>query len=770
MEQCYHIHFSGIVQGVGFRPFVHKLALKLNVNGWVTNGSDGVHIYCKGNKNTLTYFYEQILHTPPQQAFIAKHSIEASEVYVPDGFYIHESKRGNKVQMMLTPDITLCDDCRRALRDPKNRRFEYPFITCVNCGPRYSIISLVPYDRANTTMQHLKPCSHCQHEYEEVDDIRHHSQTNSCPHCSIPMHIYEASGMKMLVDEKKILNLAVDFLSKGKILAIKGIGGYLLMADAANEKTIALLRKRKHRPSKPFALLYADLEMIKADLSVNAQEMAALKHTSAPIVLCKVKKDSANTLITNQIAPGLDSIGAMLPSSPLLQLIADKFGRPLIATSANVSGSPIIFTDNQAKYWLLLIADYLITYDREIVTPQDDSVLQYSQRGKKIILRRSRGLSPNYFPLPFAPGYKNILALGADLKSTFAILQEKNLFVSQYLGDQQTAESQESYQAALKQISSLLHFKPACLLIDKHPAYQVSHQGKLLATKYNCILEEVQHHEAHFSAVLAENNLFKHTEPVLGFIWDGAGYGNDGHIWGGEIFKYQQGRIERMAHLQDFPQLLGNKMNKEPRISALSLLNDFPEWQIQLEDYFSKQEWVYYHQLSQHPHHLYTSSMGRLIDGVASLLGIKQINSFEGEAALLLETRASKCTVTAFDFYPIPLNNGLLDWHEMILQIMKEKNENKPVEEIARKFFYSLAQLVLEVSNHFKINQLAFSGGVFQNKLLLDMIIELMQHKRELYFHQQLSPNDECISFGQIAYKTGIKKAPHPILQEKEMY
>ncbi len=765
---AYYIHISGMVQGVGFRPFIHKLAVQLNIDGWVSNNMDGVHIVCSGSEENIHSFQEQIFKQPPVLAVITQHTLKEYTDPVSTGFYIKASESGTSMQMLITPDITICDDCRRELYDKSNKRFHYPFITCVNCGPRYSITTAMPYDRQHTTMNQLHQCVSCKEEYADVNNSRHHSQTNSCPSCAIQTHLYDNKGHEIQAIGEDCLNWINNFLAAGKIIAVKGTGGYLLICDATRQDSIRLLRERKKRPSKPFALLYADLEMVYADTAIKPVEVAALKERSAPIVLCKLKKFSDNRICAAEIAPGLTSIGVMLPSTPLLELIAHQFGKPLVATSANVSGSPIIYEDAQALMWLPAIADIILTYDRKIVAPQDDSVIKFSERGQKIILRRSRGLAPNYYPLPLQKLPDDCLAMGAELKGAFAISHEHHLFISQYLGDQQFVESQKSFQDTLEQVSSLLNFKPKLVLTDKHPSYYVSNHGASIASSNDCKLVGVQHHVAHFSAVMAENNLLYSKEPVLGIICDGAGYGDDAQIWGGEIFIFDENEIKRVAHLAYFPQLLGDKMNKEPRLSALSILKNFANAQNLLQKYFNETEWKYYTQLLQQPPTLMTSSMGRLIDAVACLLGIKPVSSYEGEAAMQLEALASSCTYPSYDSYHLPLIDGVLDWKPMMHELIEDWYQKEPNNIIAWKFFYSLAKAFAKISSHFYIDKVAFSGGVFQNTLLVDMVIELMQHKRHLYFHKMVSPNDECISFGQIAWYGKFGKAyPAELINEK---
>lgn len=749
---AFHIHITGIVQGVGFRPYVHKLASKFQIEGYVNNGLDGVHIYCAGHEDTIDCFYQTLIKQPPPQAFITAHSISEISKKIEKGFYIHKSESIHAFQMLVTPDICICEDCRREIKSSKNRRYQYPFTTCVNCGPRYSIISQLPYDRESTTMQHLQQCKSCHTEYKNIEDRRYHSQTNSCPTCSIEMHLFDKDGSEIACNQTDYIVNIVALLFEGKIVAIKGIGGYLLLCDATNDKTIKILRTRKFRPTKPFAILYADIDMAYADLSVSALELSYLKDKSAPIVLCALKSYPENGMYTDRIAPDLNTIGAMLPSSALLQLIADKFGKPLIATSANISGSPIIYKDDAAIKWLSTIADFVLTYDRKIVAPQDDSVLQVSTRGQKIILRRSRGLAPNYYPVTISNLTTNTLAMGAELKAAFAIAKDNQLFISQFLGDQASVESQDSYDAALKHVSGLLDFTPEHILVDKHPRYHVTEKGLELSNKYHASITSIQHHEAHFAAVMAENKLLDIKEPILGIIWDGAGYGIDEQIWGGEVFIYDQGEIKRVAHLKYFPQLLGDKMSKEPRLSALSILENFPLAQNLIQKHFTEAEWKYYQQVLRQPNKVNTSSMGRLIDAVACILGLMPVCSYEGESAMLLESLAKKCKSRSYDYYHLPLNDGVIDWSVLINELIHDWFQKESNEVIAWKFFYSLAKAIARTSNHFFIDKIAFSGGVFQNALLVDMIIEILQHKRQLYFHQQLSPNDECISMGQVAW------------------
>ncbi|MEP7111127.1 MAG: carbamoyltransferase HypF [Ferruginibacter sp.] len=763
----YHIHINGLVQGVGFRPFVCQLAKRMNVTGWVSNTNNGVHIEFSTSPRKAGEFYKAVINDPPPNAIITSHHFDEIAPATFAAFNIRQSNNENKPDLLLTPDMAICDDCRQELLTVNNRRYHYPFTTCLHCGPRYSIISDLPYDREHTTMRSMRICDSCSAEYYNIENRRHYSQTNSCPACAIPLHLYSSPDSCLSSDAEEIFEMVIAELKRGSIIAIKGIGGYLLLCDATNELSVNILRTRKRRPAKPFALLYADIVMAKADVRLRSFEINALLEKSAPIVLCKIKYAAANGICTQAIAPNLDKIGLMLPHSPLLLLIADTFGKPLIATSGNLSGSPVFYKDEDALENLFDVADLILTFERDIVVPQDDSVIQYTGRGHRIVLRRSRGLAPNYFPNPFQSIPGAVLAMGGELKSAFALLDEKNLYISQYLGDQGTVESQTCFKETLQHLTTLLKTEPGHILIDKHPDYFVSLYGKEIAAIQKIPLTAIQHHKAHFGSVLAENNLLLSKERVLGFIWDGTGYGDDGQIWGGEVFIYENNEMARVAHLSYFSQLLGNKMSREPRLSALSLLKDHPDQLFIIQKYFSKLEWEYYQRLIQQPATLLTSSMGRFLDGIAAILGICIYNTYEGEAVMQLEALARTCSHKPAEYYSIQLLNNRLDWNTFLIELLEDLQQEEKPSLIAWKVFYSLATVVEELSNHFNIDNLAFSGGVFQNALLCDLLVEKLYDKRKLYFHQQLSPNDECIGFGQLACFSMLNNPQKEIITAK---
>lgn len=764
----YHIHINGQVQGVGFRPFVYKQAGQMGVQGWVSNSNDGVHVEFNATPDMAARFYHSLISDPPPNAIITHHHIDEVPLQSFTSFQIKESDTAAKPNLLFTPDIALCRECCEEVLVPGNRWSGYAFTTCLHCGPRYSIITELPYDRKATTMAPLPTCPNCVEEYNNVYNRRHFSQTISCSDCAIPMHLYRTTGEELFPKDCSMLNAATNLLREGAIIAVKGIGGYLLLCDAGNQGAITTLRERKHRPAKPFALLYPNIQKLKDDTEIHRTEIAALRDKSAPIVLCPLKPAPRHKLCTDLIAPGLSKIGVMLPYTPLLLLITEAFKTPLIATSGNISGSPIIYKDEEALEHLSPVADYLLTYDRAIVVPQDDSVVHFTGGRHKIILRRSRGLAPTYHPNPFPYTKETVLAMGGELKAAFALQQQSNIYVSQFLGNQEHLQSQEAYAETLAHLLKLLQAKPDLILVDKHPGYYVSALGKEKALIENVRLMEVQHHKAHFGAVLAENGLLGSAEPVLGVTWDGTGYGEDGQIWGGEFFLLQEGEMHRVAHLDYFPQLLGDKMSREPRLSALSLLRNLPAGLQALKSHFTEAEWNYYSKVIDQDTPLLTSSMGRFLDGVAALLGICIVNTYEGEAAMRMEALAATCRRQPKDYYPLPLVDGRLPFNELLARVVSDLEDKKSTASIAWKVFCSLAKAISKVAEHFGVRKIAFSGGVFQNALLTELVIEQLSQKAYLYFHRQLSPNDECIGFGQIACYELAKKEESALAVKKK--
>ncbi len=742
-----HIHIEGIVQGVGFRPFVYKLANWLNIKGWVCNGVDGVKIEAGGSPEQIEMFKYLLTDDAPAESKITHFYLEGIADQNATDFQIVESDSTGSPTLLITPDLGLCSHCSAEIKDPTSKRFNYPFTTCTHCGPRYSIIQSLPYDRPLTTMAAFPMCKNCQREYNDPYDRRHFSQTNSCPECTISIRLVDNQGLPLATTWDVALNELVKKLEAGKIAAVKGIGGYLLMADATNESAITKLRERKHRPHKPFAVMYPDMEMLEKDVELSETERGAVKSIQSPIVLARIKRPQSGICI-EEIAPGLNQIGAMLPYTALFELLLKAFAKPLIATSGNAGGSPILFTDESAQENLRDFADVFLINDRDIQVAQDDSVVRFTNGNQRIIIRRSRGYAPNLINASFSTSSECVLAMGADMKSSFALQVNGRIYASQYLGNLESFESQESFRGAVNHLLRLLRAQPDRIVIDAHPNYFSSRLGIQLAKDWNIPIEKVQHHKAHAYAVLAENEKLQTASPTLCVVWDGTGYGEDNQSWGGEFFFYKDQQLERLTHFGYFPVWQGDLMARQPRLSALFLCKDFLQ-ETNVKNYFNEKEWLYYSKLIQSKPTLYTSSVGRLFDGVAALLEICEYNSFEGEASLLLETLAAygHCA----DTYKITWHEDDLDVMSLMKQIIFDINKGISKNEIALKFHVYLADVVLEVAKKFNVQRVALSGGVFQNALLVDLVSKKLQEHYEIYFHQELSPNDENIALGQLA-------------------
>lgn len=757
-----HVHIEGVVQGVGFRPFVFKLATTFNLKGWVCNGVDGVHLEVGGREEQVTEFIEQLKHHAPEESYITRFVVdEITEIEVSD-FRIVDSNPLGTPNLLITPDLGLCSACREELHSASDKRYRYPFITCTHCGPRYSILKSLPYDRHTTSMENFAMCPACEKEYDDPLNRRHFSQTNSCPDCTIPLRLVDNKENELTRDWHEALSIILKSLEMGETIAVKGIGGYLLLTDATNMAAVKKLRKSKHRPSKPFALMYPDLETLQKDAVLTQFEAEAFQSIQSPVVLVKVKDKLGSGICLNEIAPGLQQIGVMYPYAGIFELILKKWGKPIIATSGNVSGSPIIYEDHPATGELKTIASMFLIHDREIQIAEDDSVVRFSQH-QRVVIRRSRGYAPTFYNHDFVPGSMCVLAMGADMKSAFTLQANGRVYISQYLGDLETYDSQQYYRHTLDHLLSLVRAKPQQIIIDAHPNYFSSQLGKQLAELWQIPVEEVYHHEAHAWSVFAENNLLESKEPVLCVVWDGTGYGVDRQSWGGEFFTYQNQSFRRETHLGYIPVWQGDSMALEPRLSALFHCRDFLK-DTSLRRKFSDTEWSYYLKLIQTKPTLYTSSMGRLFDAVASILNVCDYNMYEGEAAMQLEAKATggKC----LSRYSVTWRKNSVDTEALMKQIIIDLDHQVPVERIAYKFHVWLADLIIEVAVRTRIKNIVLSGGVFQNALLIDLIDERMSVDHKVFLNKELSANDENISLGQLACISVKRKQEQRVLAE----
>ena len=754
MLKTYKIVITGQVQGVGFRPFVYVLAEQFNLKGTVSNNEEGVIIYVSGSKNNILSFYNSLIDNPPKVSKINNHSLQEIEVKRFDDFQIIPSQKNSKLNLQLTPDFAICEDCKDDISDSKNRRYLYPFTTCVNCGPRWAITNTFPFERNHTSINEFEMCEDCKNEYTNPTNRRFHSQTNSCSTCGISIILNDTKGILLKIPKADIFKTIATLLKDGKIIAIKNTSGYLLCCDASNKLVVQKLRSKKNRPHKPFAILYPSLKLLKKHLDVNTNQQKALTSTERPIVIIS-KTNFKGNLDLEDLAPNLNQLGVMLPYSGILQLLAAELTIPIVATSGNLHGSPIISNNEESEDVLQHIADYFLHHNLKIINPQDDSVVKFSTTfNHEVLFRRSRGYAPNYFGVNL-PNNNKIMAMGSHLKSTIAYLPNDYLYISQYLGNLDNYDLYNRFTQTSKKFINLFEQKPDVLLVDKHPTYQSTLFGIELSKKWQTRLYKIQHHKAHFTSVLGEHNLFNTGDSILGVIWDGTGYGDDDNIWGGEFFNYQSKKIERISHFEYFDWLAGDKMAKEPKLSLLSLAND--NMQSVLKDKFSKEEISIYQSLKKQ-NRLKTSSVGRLFDAVASILNICDINTYEGEAAILLENRIINYSLDNCKSYCTIIDDNKIPTKQLLKNLYLDFKRGASKEDVITSFLYTLASIIFQIANHNNLKRIALSGGVFQNTVLIDMLKEMAQSEYKLYFNRNLAPNDENISYGQIMYYLNCTK------------
>lgn len=752
MQQTFEIIISGQVQGVGFRPFVYVLAQQFQLKGTVCNNQNGVVIQINSPKEKAQKFLETILTKSPTISFIKSHSISELPFRKFDEFKIIPSGTSRQINTPLTPDFSICESCIKDIRNKKDRRFGYAFTTCTNCGPRYALTTKFPFERINTTVSSFKMCKTCQKEYSNPNDRRFHSQTNTCPECGVQLKLVNNLGEEVNLSQVGIIRKVADYILEGNIIAIKNTNGYLLCCDANNKEAIDRLRSKKQRPTKPFAVLYPSIQGIKNDFELSSFETKALLSPVAPIVILK-PKGTIDKLEKESIAPDLNQLGIMLPSSALLVLIMDSLQVPIIATSGNIHGSPIISEETEAVEKLSGVADFFLHHNLTISFPQDDSVIRFVGE-HQITLRRARGLAPNYLSDTYS-NEESVLAMGAHLKSTFTFVPNSHIYVSPYYGNLDSYDVYKRYQFDRIKYEKLFSTVPKTILIDKHPQYQSSILGSELASKWNAKLFSIQHHKAHFASVLGEHQLFKSKEKILGVVWDGTGFGDDGAIWGGEFFIFDHGKIDRLTHFDYVSWIAADKMAKEPRLSLLSMLPESKRHIVKAN--FSKIEWSVYNKIASKSS-IPTSSVGRIFDAVGCLLLNITINSYEGEAAMLLENQARNYTGTDYIDFLDGEEYREIPTKIIIQRVHKAMEEGLPKDQIANSFIHTLALIIFKIAIEHNLKSVACSGGVFQNAVLIEKLLQMAEKKQiELKFNSILSNNDENISIGQLWYHQYIK-------------
>lgn len=757
MNPTFQITISGSVQGVGFRPFVYNLAISYNLKGYVFNNEAGVVIVVQEKKANIFEFYIELKKKHPKNAKIKNTAIVEILTHKKfDDFIIKPTEKNISINALLTPDFAICKNCQKEVLDPKNNRYYYPFISCTSCGPRYAIAYKFPFERENTSLKEFKMCESCLEEYNNPKDIRFHSQTNSCPDCGVKISFTDNAGAVIRIKNKEIFEAVSEKLKQGKIVAVKNTSGYLLLCDATNSKAVQELRNRKKRLTKPFAVLFKDIQQIENYLLCHNSEKKIITSPQSPIVILPLKKQG--NLAAEQISPNVYTIGAMLPNSGILHLISNLFQKPLIATSGNFNGSTICTDQIEALKSLNSIADFYLHHDLEIQHSQDDSVIKFTRKHKqKVILRRARGFAPN-IDLKFPAATKEkLICMGADLKSTITITPNEHIYTSEYIGDLANYDTYNRFDKKINNYLNFFDFTPTTIISDKHPNYQAINKISDFTAQNNKVKKfQIQHHEAHFAAILSEKNLWKKTK-TLGVIWDGVGFGSDSEIFGGEFYEYSQGQINRIGHLDYFPWILGDQMSKNPKIAAFSITNNDPF----LQHFFNKNEIkVYSQHIKNSP--IKTSSMGRLFDAAAFVLGFKTPVLFEGEAGMYLENLAqdafNKPNIKLTDYLQEEKITNSIPTKKLLLNLAKAAKDNTNLEVVALNFNFTLVKCIEKMASSLRSKHIAFSGGVFQNAVLVDLIIDHLKTKYKLHFHEMLSPNDENISFGQFNHYLHLKK------------
>lgn len=769
---------TGVVQGVGFRPFVWRLAHRHGLAGWVENTPTGVAIHVQGEVSAVDTFCTALEEEPPPLAAIDR--LELIDLPIDGsrtrGFVIHETAHADRAATVaVPPDMATCAACLADVDDPANRRHGYPFTNCTDCGPRFTIITALPYDRPHTTMRAFTMCAACAAEYADPVDRRFHAQPNACPTCGPtvwfttpgdPHGVAETREMAC-VSGNPAIEIARGRLRAGDVLAIKGIGGFHVVCDATNHSAVERLRERKHRVGKPLAVMVATIEQARACAVVDDQEQRLLESRERPIVL--VRKQHASGLLAEGIAPGNDFIGIMLPYAPLHHLLCAGMP-PLVMTSGNVSEEPIAFTNAAAAARLGPLVDGFLMHDREICLPCDDSVVR-CVGGAVLPIRRSRGYAP--LPIRLGDDGPTVLAVGGELKAAICLARGREAFMGPHVGDMGNLETLEAMDRSVQHLLHLFAATPDVIACDMHPGYLSSEWARRQAEARGIPIVAVQHHEAHVASLVAEHGM--EGRPLIGVCFDGTGYGRDGTIQGGEVFTVQAGVISRVAHLRPFALPGGDASIREPWRVALALLDAAG---IGWHDHLSPcrvasaaDRRLLYRQLETHLNCPATTSMGRLFDAVAALAGIKQSITYEAEAAMNLEARAAQA-IDVGDAYPLPLEAAardqesplVIDWRPAIGAVVHDVTAGVEAAVIARRFHEGVVRMIVDVCGQLRIatgiSTVGLTGGVFQNALLVTLAMAALRHDDfDVVVHDRVPPNDGGLALGQAVLARAARRA-----------
>ena len=725
------LKIRGIVQGVGFRPFVHKLVRSSGLSGYIKNTSSGVELELEGERPALERFVALLPEQAPVLAVIE--SMEASyskELRAYEGFTIRQSQREEFRNTLISPDIGICEDCLRELRDPRDRRYRYPFINCTNCGPRFTIIKDIPYDRAKTSMAGFPMCPDCEREYHDIEDRRYHAQPDCCADCGPRVFYLDEAGNERPGDG---IELAREALKEGKIVAVKGLGGMHLACRCDEETLVRELRRRKQRDEKPFALMCRDVDCVRRVCRLSEAEERVLTGFRRPIVLLEKRQPGLDYLSENGY------LGVMLPYTPLHTLLFGDDLDMLVMTSANLSDTPILFKNDEALEKLRGIADGFLLHDREIQTRCDDS-LCWVLEGKEYPARRSRGYVP--FPLRMEGTLQSVLACGAEQKASFCLSKENYVFPSQHIGDLKNMETLENYTQQIAHFKHLFDMEPTVAACDLHPDYMSTEYAQSLGLP----LVQVQHHHAHLAACMADNGL---AGEVIGLVWDGTGYGPDGTTWGGECLVGGYETFRRFGHILPLALPGGDRATKEIDRLAFSLL-----YAADCDTSAIPGAETYRAMLAAGLNCPLSSGMGRLFDGVAAILGIRTRCSYEGQGAILLEAAAKE---KEEGVYPVSLSGAPLvfDWREMIRAIVQDRQRGVDTGVIAARFMNTLVEMAVKMAvaarEETGLNRVCLSGGSFQNMYIMHRLPERLRAVGfEVYHHSRVSANDEGIALGQL--------------------
>jgi len=746
------LHITGIVQGVGFRPFVYGLAVRFGLAGWVRNTSAGVDIEVDGTQEILVAFVHALKTELPPLARIDSLDVSYGNPGIFSGFEIIQSEAMEGAFQPISPDVCICEDCLRELFDPANRRYRYPFINCTNCGPRFTIITDIPYDRPNTTMSPYKMCPECAAEYQNPLDRRFHAQPVACPVCGPKVWLdYTMEDGHQTLEGERAIQASQEMLLQGKILAVKGLGGFHLACDATNPEAVGELRRRKLRVDKPFALMMLDIATIENHCLINQAERELLESRQRPIVLLQKRPDS---MIAEEIAPKQETLGVMLPYTPLHYLLFSDTSHSLTAlvmTSGNLSEEPIAIGNDEARERLSALADAFLMHNREIHTRCDDSVVRIFDK-KTYFLRRSRGYAPDSLKLPFE--VPPILATGPELKNTFSLTRERYAFISHHIGDMENYETLRSFKDGITHFEHLFRIQPEAIAYDLHPNYLPTRYALERAESENLPAIGVQHHHAHIAAGMADNGI-DGNHPVIGVAFDGTGYGDDGAIWGGEFLVADYRGYKRKFHLAYFPLPGGDAAIKRPARTALALL-----WSLGLEwdkELAPSQELCYEDrmalriQLERGLNTPQTSSLGRLFDAAAALGGIRQKVNYEAQAAIEFESALDKNELGSYQF---EIQKETVGVRPVIQALLADIQRGTSVPVLSARFHNGVANMVRQVCGQIRrdtgLKEIVLSGGVWQNMVLLEHTVHgLHADGFDVNVHRQIPTNDGGISLGQ---------------------